>query len=112
LGIASWGAANDIVDFDIVIFTAHATSVHRIRELDENGVLLHDSLDMLTTDSNDALVVLVGDMERDGSGHFLLDKGQALLHGIVTATHDVDVEVVLIEAVKNDLHIACWGLEG
>jgi hypothetical protein len=30
-------------------------------------------LDMLSTDADDSLVILVGDMEGDGSGHFLLD---------------------------------------
>lgn len=41
------------------------TSVHSIGELDKDRVLLHDTLNVLTADANDALVILVRDMERD-----------------------------------------------
>lgn len=69
-------------------------------------MLLHDTLDVLAANANDALVVLVRHMERDGRGHLLLNQGKTLLHGFVGGSHDVDVEVVFVEAIKNDLHIA------
>jgi hypothetical protein len=65
LGIASWGATNDIVDFDVVLVFADATTVHSVGKLDEHGVFLHDTLDVLASDSDDPLVVLVGNVEGD-----------------------------------------------
>lgn len=106
LGVPGRRAADDVVDLDIVVFAAHAASVHCIRELDKDRVLLHDALNVLSSDANDALVVLVRDMERDGSGHLLLNKGQTLLHRVVAGGHDIDVEVILIEAVEDDLDTA------
>lgn len=82
------------------------TSVHGIGELDENRVFLHDSLDVLPTDTNDPLVVLVWNMERNRRRHLLLDEGEALFHRFVRGSHDVDVEVVLVEAIKDDLDVA------
>jgi hypothetical protein len=69
-------------------------------------MLLHDTLNVLAANANNTLVVLIGDMERDGCWHLLFNQGQALLHGIVGGSHDVDIEVVLVETVKNDLNIA------
>ena len=65
LGVASWCAANNIVHAAVIIFPAHSATVHGIGKLDEDGVLLHDSLDMLSTDTNDTFVILVRYMERD-----------------------------------------------
>lgn len=83
------------------------TSIHSVRKFDKDRMLLHDTLDMLSANANDTLVILIGDMERDGCRHLLFNQGQALLHGFVGGSHDVDIEVVFVEAVKNDLNIAC-----
>lgn len=69
-------------------------------------MLLHDTLNVLATNANDALVVLVRHMERDRRRHLLLNQGQTLLHGFIGGSHDVNVKVVFVEAVKDDLHIA------
>lgn len=69
-------------------------------------MLLHDALDVLTTNTDDAFVVLIRHMERNRCRHFLLHKSEALLHGLISCCHDIDVEVVLVETIENDLHIA------
>ena len=63
---------------------------------------------MLATDSNDTLVVLVRNMKRDGSRHFLLHKIKAVFGGVVLSPTYVDVKVVLIEAIEYDLNVACY----
>ena len=110
LRIPRWRPTDDIVDLDIIVLLAHSATVHGVRELDEDGVFLHDTLDVLPTDADDALVVLVRHMERDRRGHLLLDKIQAVLGRFVLVSTDIDVEIVLVEAVKDDLNIACWRL--
>ena len=70
-------------------------------------MLLHDALDVLAANANDSLVVLVWNMEGYRSRHLLLDKGQPLFHGLVAPAHDVNVEIVLVEAVEDDLNVAC-----
>lgn len=70
-------------------------------------MLLHDTLDVLAADSDDALVVLVGYVEGDRGRHLLLNEGQALFHGIVVGGNDVNVEVILSEALEHDLDVAC-----
>ena len=65
LSVASWRAADDVVDLDILIISAVSTTIHSIGELDEDRVSLHDALDVLTTDADDTLVVLVRNMEGD-----------------------------------------------
>lgn len=82
------------------------TSIHCVRELHKDRVFLHDALDVGATNTDDAFVILVGDMERDGGGHLLFDQAQPLLHRVVTGGHDINVEIVLVEAIKDDLHIA------
>ncbi len=82
------------------------TAVHGIRELHEDRVLLHDTLDMLTTDTDNALVVLIGYMERNRSRHLLFHKRQSLLHGVVIGSNDVDVEIILPKALEHDLDVA------
>lgn len=124
LGVSGWCAADNIIDFDIVVFSTHSactkvsklvpdsaatailTSIHSIGELDEDRVLLHNALDVLTTNTDDAFVVLIRHMERNRCRHFLLHKSEALLHGLISCCHDIDVEIVLIETIENDLHIA------
>ena len=61
---------------------------------------------MLATYANYAFVVLVRNMERYGGWHFLFHKVQSILGSIVLSPTNVDVEVVLIEAVKDDLDVA------
>ena len=61
---------------------------------------------MLATDSDDTLVVLVRDVERDRSRHLLLNEIESVLGGIVLCSTDIDIEVVFIEAIENDLDIA------
>lgn len=86
--------------------TGHLTSVHSVGKLDKNGMLLHDTLNMRASDTNDAFVVLVRDVERNRGWHLLLNKSQALLHRLVASCHNINVEVVLVEAVEDDLHVA------
>ena len=64
LCIARGGAADDIVHLDIIVLLANSAAVHCIGEFDEDRVLLHDALDVLATNANDTLVVLIRDMER------------------------------------------------
>lgn len=104
LGIAGRRAADDIVDLDVVFLFTVASTVHSVGELDEDRVLLHDALDVLTTDTNDALVVLIRNVERDGRGHLLLNEVKTVLRGFVLGATDYDVEVVLVEAIEDDLH--------
>jgi predicted nucleotidyltransferase len=63
VGVTRRGAANDIVDLDIIVVLANATTIHGVGELDEDRVLLHDALDVLTSNADDALVVLVRHVE-------------------------------------------------
>lgn len=103
LGIPRRGAADDVVERVVIIFSNHAiyecqfidtlvrgtllcyelTAFLSIGELDEDGVLLHDALDVLPANANDPLVVLVRHVERDGSWHLLFHQAQALLHRVV-----------------------------
>jgi hypothetical protein len=106
LSISRGRATDDVVDLDIIVFAAHSTAVHSVRKLDKDGVLLHNPLNVLASNTNDSLVVLIGDVERDRRGHFLLDHAEASLHKVVVDGHDVDVEIVLVEPVKDDLYIA------
>lgn len=107
LCIPSGCPTDDVVDLDIVIFLAHTTAVHGVGELDEDRVLLHDALDVLATDSDDSLVVLVRNMERDGRWHLLLDEIKPVPSCLVLIPADVNIEVVLVETIKDDLHVTC-----
>jgi len=106
VGVTRRSAADDVVNLDVIIVLANATTVHGIRELDEDRVLLHDALDVLASNANDALVVLVRHVERDRSWHLKLHKIQTTLCSLVLRTAHVNVEVVLIEAIKDNLDIA------
>jgi hypothetical protein len=61
---------------------------------------------MLSTDTYNTLVILVRHMERDGSRHFLFDKVKPIFGGLVLAAYNVNVEVVFVEAIKDDLDVA------
>jgi hypothetical protein len=106
LGITSWRPADDIVNLDVIIFFAHTAAVHGVGEFDEDGIFLHDALNVLSADSDDSLVVLIRHMERDRSRHFLLNKVKTVLRGLILIATDVDVEVVLVEAIEYDLNVA------
>ena len=106
VGVARRSAADDVVDLDVIIILANATTVHGVGELDKDRVLLHDALDVLTSNADNALVVLVRYVERNGSWHLKLHKIQSTLCCLVLRTAHVNVEVVLVEAIKDNLHIA------
>lgn len=61
---------------------------------------------MLTTDPNNTFVVLIRNVEGYRSRHLLLYKVEAVLRSIVLRATDVDIEIVLVEAVKDDLNVA------
>lgn len=61
---------------------------------------------MLTTDADDALVVLVGNMKGNRGGHFLLHKIKTIFGGVILSSAYVDVKVVFVEAVEYDLYVA------
>lgn len=61
---------------------------------------------MLSADPNDTLVILVRHMERDGGRHFLFDKVEPVFGGLVLTAYNVNVEVVFVEAIKDDLDVA------
>ena len=107
LSVASRGPADNVVNLDVIIFLAHTTTVHGVGELHEDRVLLHDALDMLSTNPDDPLVVLVRHMEGNGSRHLLLHQIQTVLSRLVLVAAHVNVEVVLVETVKDDLDVAC-----
>lgn len=104
LCISGRRTTNHVVDLDIIIFLADSSTIHGIREFDENRIFFHDALDVLTANANDALVVLVRDVERDRSWHFLLNEVKAILCSFVLVATDVNVEVVFVEAIKDDLN--------
>lgn len=106
LGVACRRAANDIVNLDIVVLFANATPVHGVGEFDEDGVLFHDALNVLATYSNDTLVVLVRYVEGDRSRHLLLNEVETVFGGVVLCSTDVDVEIILVEAIEDDLDVA------
>lgn len=62
---------------------------------------------MLATNADDAFMVLVRHMKRDRGRHFLLDELQSILGRIVLCAAYVNVEIVFVEAIENDLDVAC-----
>ena len=74
LSIARRSTTDDIIHLDVVLLFTEAAAVHGVRELHEDRVLLHDALDVLTADTDNTLMVLVRNMEGDGSRHLLFDK--------------------------------------
>ena len=105
LGISRGSPTNYVINLDIIIFFADTTTVHGVGKLHEDGILLHDALDVLSSDANDTLVVLIRDVKGDGGRHFLLHKIEPILGSFVLGAADVDVEIVFVEAVEDDLHI-------
>lgn len=61
---------------------------------------------MLPTNTNDSLVILVGNVKGDRSWHFLLNKVETVLSCFVLTADDIDVEIILVESIENDLYIA------
>ena len=63
LRVASRRAADDVVDLYVFIVTSVRATVHGVGELDEDRISLHNSLDVLATNADDALVVLIWNVE-------------------------------------------------
>lgn len=105
VGVPGGSATDDIVDLDIVVIFANTSTVHGIGELDKDRVFLHDALDVLSADADDTLVVLVRDVKRDRGRHLKLNEVQSVLGGFVVLSTDIDIEIVLVEAIKDDLDI-------
>ena len=61
---------------------------------------------MLSTDSNDAFMINVRDVEGDGRRHFLFHQFQAVFRAIVSVAADIDEKVVLVEDLKVDMSVA------
>lgn len=61
---------------------------------------------MLATYSDDTLVVLIRYVEGDRSRHLLLNEVEPVLGGVVLCSTDVNIEVVFVEAIKDDLDVA------
>ncbi len=69
-------------------------------------MLFHDALDVLTTNADNAFMILIRYVERDGGRHFLFNKGHALFHRVMVRGDNVYVKVILSETIENDLDIA------
>ena len=106
LGVTCRGTTDNIINFNVILLLAKPSTIHSIGKLNEDRILLHDALNVLTTDTNNALVVLIRHMEGNSSWHLLFDKVETVLCGLVLCAAYYNVEVVLIEAVKDDLHAA------
>lgn len=61
---------------------------------------------MLSANADNALVILIGDVEGDGGRHLLFDKVETVLGGLILGTADHNVKVVLVETIKDNLHAA------
>src|ERR1700761_3167443 len=65
LCISRWCSANDIVQLDsIILFANNWTSIMSVGEFDKDRIFLHKSLNVLTTNSNDSLMVLIWNVKR------------------------------------------------
>lgn len=69
-------------------------------------MLLHDALDVLTPNADDAFVILIRHVERDRGWHFLLNESHALFHRVIGRCNNVNVEIILSKAIEDDLDIA------
>jgi hypothetical protein len=110
LSITRWRSADHVVDLDVVVFLPSSPSIHRIREFDEDGVFLHDPLDVLPSNADNTFVVLVGDVEGYRGRHFLLHQVQTIFGSIILSTAHIDIKIILVEAVEDDLYVACASL--
>lgn len=106
LCVTSRSTTDHVVHFDIIVLLANASAIHGVGELNEDRVLFHDALNVLASDANNALVVLIRYMEGNRSWHFLFNKVEAVLRCLVLAPAYVNAEVVLVEAVEDDLYVA------
>jgi hypothetical protein len=68
-------------------------------------MLLHDPLDVLATNSDDAFVILIRHMKRDRGWHLLLNEAHALLHRFIGWCNNVNIKVILSETIKDNLDI-------
>lgn len=106
-------SSSRIIPSEMVSITEHCISINgrltsflRVGELDEDRMFLHDALDVLSTNTNDSFVILIGHMERDRGWHLLLYQAQALLHRLIGRSVDVNVEVVFAKVFEHDLNVA------
>ena len=108
--VASRSTADNVFNFDIFLLTMTGVvanaAIHRIGELEEHRVLLHNTLDMSASNADYTLVVLIRDMKRYGRRHFRFDKVQAVLDRLVTWAADHDVKIVFVESVEEDLDVS------
>jgi hypothetical protein len=65
LRVSSRSSANDIVHLNVIILLSDSTSIHGIGELDKHGIFLHDSLNVLSSNPNNAFMILVWHMKGD-----------------------------------------------
>jgi hypothetical protein len=102
--ITSGCTANNVVDLDIIVLSTNTAPIHGVRELDKHRVLLHNPLNVLPSNANDSLMVLVGYVKGNGCRHLLLDERKSRFHRIIFSGTDIDVKVILVEAVEYNLN--------
>lgn len=61
---------------------------------------------MLTANTDNSLVVLIRNVEGNRSRHLLLNKIKTTLGGLKLVSANVNVEVVLVEAIEDNLNVA------
>lgn len=93
---------NDVVL--VVVVPSERSEFLRVGELDVDSVLLHDPLDVLPADADDALVIRLRNVERDFGREFFL-KHRETVEGARVVSGDVDEEVVVVEGFKLDLDV-------
>lgn len=106
LGIASRSAANNVVDLHVIIVLSNTTTIHSVGEFHKHGVLFHDTLNVLPSNTDDTLVILVRNVERNRRRHLLLDKVKTMFGCLVLGSTNIDVEIVLIETIEENLNVA------
>ena len=97
------GSSRDYVVF-VVVVTSESGELFSIGELDVNSIFLHDSLNVLSSNSDDSFVVSFGNVERDFGGKLLLKHRQSV-KGTRIISSDVDEEIVVVERFELDLDI-------
>jgi hypothetical protein len=105
LCVSSGCPTNDVVNLDVIVILTDTAPIHGVGELDEHRIFLHDTLDVLTTDADDTLVILIRNMKGDGRGHLLLYQIEPILCRLILSAADIDVEIIFIETVEYYLHI-------
>ena len=83
----------------IIVIPAQRSKLFCIRKLDVNSVLLHDPLNVPSSDSNNTFMVRLWDMEGYLSGKLLLQKRKTSQDGGVGAGK-IDKKVVIVERLE------------